>query len=102
MADISIDEARARQWIEDVNVEIENVEAVLKRVAEVSTTVPGEDDVIMNSIESTCRALSDFWGTMCSGFKKASKSIANVVDTINNATEKILDDINSVHSRIGS
>ncbi len=102
MRDLSIDEARAKVWMEDVNQEIEEVEALLKQINRAASAIPGEDDVIMQNIESTCNVLTDFWNQMCNGFKSANKSLASIIENIGKAATNVVDDINSVKSRIGS
>ena len=45
--DLSIDQARAEKWKNDVDVEIERVQELLKKVAAIQMTIPGDDDPIM-------------------------------------------------------
>lgn len=102
MKDLSIDEARAKQWMQDVDQEIEEVEALLKLVSQARSSIPGEDDTIMEGIISTCEALNDFWTQMCNGFKSASKSLTSVIENIGKAASNVVNDINTVKSRIGT
>lgn len=102
MADISIEEAKAKQWILDVKNELSLVEAVLRNVSTACTTIPGEDDDIMKGIVSTGEALREFWDQMCSGFKSATNLISDVITKIGTTAGEVVSDINSVKSRIGS
>ena len=42
--DLSIDQARAEKWKNDVDVEIERVQELLKKVAAIQMTIPGDLD----------------------------------------------------------
>lgn len=102
MADISIEQEKATQWIADVKSELELVEALLKKVATVSTTVAGDDDVIMQGIENTFQTLSNFWDNMCDGFKSATDYLSQGIKMIGQAASEVVDDINTVKSKIGN
>lgn len=102
MADISFVEDRARIWIQDVESELRDVEDVLKAVSTASTTIPGEDDTIMQGIETTCRSLSDFWTTMCNGFKESTRTIKNVIGILGKAAMEAADEIAAVNAKVGS
>lgn len=102
MADISIEEAKAKQWILDVKNELSAVEIVLRNVSTSCTTVPGEDDDIMKGIVSTGEALRGFWDQMCSGFKNATNLISDAISKIGTTAGEVVSDINNVKSKIGS
>lgn len=102
MADISIDEAKAKQWILDVKNELSSVETVLKNVTTACTTVPGEDDDIMKGIVSTGETLRSFWDQMCNGFKSATDFISESITKIGTTAGAVIQDINTVKSKIGS
>ena len=102
MADISIEEAKAQQWILDVKNELASVEMILKKVSTACATVPGEDDDIMKGIVSTAETLRGFWDQMCSGFQSATKLIQEAISKIGTTAGEVVDDINNVKSRIGS
>lgn len=102
MKDISIDEARAKMWIQEVDEEIRDVEALLRKINQAASSIPGEDDDIMKGIEATCNTLNDFWTKMCNGFKSAGKSLTSVIDSLGKAASSVIEDINAVKSKIGS
>lgn len=102
MADISLKEEMARQWIQDVNNEITQVESLLKTIAQAASTIPGEDDDIMKGIESTCNTLQNFWNQMCSGFKKTGSLISEAIQRIGKAADEVVKDVQNVQKRIGS
>lgn len=58
--DLSIDQARAEKWKNDVDVEIERVQELLKKVAAIQMTIPGDDDPIMQGITNVCENLESF------------------------------------------
>lgn len=82
MADISIKEAQAKQWVDEVNAEIDRVKVILQKVTEASIAVPGEDDTIMNGIESTCRNLENAWKSMFDRFKQASGKMMELIELL--------------------
>ena len=102
MADISIEEAKAKQWILDVKNELSSVETVLRNVTTACVTVPGEDDDIMKGIVSTGETLKNFWDQMCNGFKNATDLISKSIDKIGATAGEVVQDINTVKSKIGS
>ena len=97
---ISIDEAKAQQWILDVQNELRLVETVLSKVAEAQQTIPESNDEIMKSIVATFETLNKKWTDMCSGFNEATGIIGNVIQKIGTAAEDVLSDINGVRSNI--
>ena len=101
MADLSIDEAKAKQWIQDVNDEINSVEAILQKVTAASVAIPGEDDSIMNGIEGLCKTLSSFWDNMCKGFRTAENKLEELVNLIGKTGQELMDDIGTLKARIG-
>lgn len=101
MADISIDEARAQQWILDVRNELALVEQVLEKVSKACTTTPAETDDILKEISKTGEDLNSYWNKMCSGFNKATSNIENAIKTIGKNANDVMSDINSVRSKIG-
>lgn len=101
MADISIEEAKAQQWILDVKNELSLVEKVLNHVTTTCATIPGEDDDIMKGIESAANSLNSFWGQMCSGFKSATNEISKAIKEIGTKTNEVMSDLSDVKSRIG-
>lgn len=100
--DVSVDTAKARHWITEVNNELQQVETLLKEVAKASTTIPGEDDPIMKGIETACNKLTDFWNGMVSGFKRTGSLLNEAVDIIEKGGGKVVESISQVISRIGT
>lgn len=101
MADISIDEARAQQWILDVRNELALVEQVLEKVSKACTTTPAETDDILKGIAKTGEDLNSHWNQMCSNFQKATSNIENAIKKIGKNANDVISDINSVRSKIG-
>lgn len=100
MADISLKEEMARQWIQDVNNEVAQVESLLKTIAQAAATIPGEDDDIMKGIESTCNTLRNAWDNMCNSFKKAGGLLGDAIQRIGKAANEVITDIGNVQKRI--
>lgn len=100
MADISIDEAKAKIWMEDVNAELYAVEIILKNVNTSLTTVAGQDDTIMNGIYNVGKALESAWTTMTSNFKTAQNKIKQAITEIIASAQNVIDDIDVLKSKI--
>lgn len=101
MADISIDEAKAQEWILDVKNELSQVEQILQKVSKVCTTTPAETDDILKGMAQAGNDLQNHWNNMCSGFKSATTSIENAIKNLTKATEKVMSNIDSIRSKIG-
>ena len=101
MADISIEEAKAQQWILDVKNELNSVENLLTKIANTCQTIPGDDDDIMKGIEKTATNLNNVWNQMTSGFKNATNEISKAIKEIEKKADEVMSDLNDVNSRIG-
>ena len=99
--DLSIDQARAEKWKNDVDVEIERVQELLKKVAAIQMTIPGDDDPIMQGITNVCENLESFWTSMIKGFRSASSEVDTAIQKIGKTVGDILNDINGTRGRIG-
>ena len=101
MMDISIDEAKAKIWMDDVNAEIEAVRNLLKQVNTANCTVAGSDDTIMDGIYNVGTALESSWTRMCNSFDEAQEKVAETISHISKTVINVLEDIDSIKSKIG-
>lgn len=95
--DISIDEAKARAWINDVNSEIIQVESILANVGNEITNVIDDDDPIMVGIEKYGKEMQDVSGTMVKEFKSAMNNVEDAVNKLVEGIRKIVDEVKSHH-----
>ena len=101
MSDISLEEARAKIWMDDVNSELEAVEAILKKVHSSLTTTAGSDDSIMNGIWKVGTAMENAWNTLCNNFKSAQSKMALGIAKLVATAQEVIDDADALKSKIG-
>ena len=99
MADIKIDEARAKIWISDVKNELELVETVLKNVTTSITTIPTDDDVIFKGIRKAGETLNNAWTKVCSVFKEVGNLVNDVVTRTTSTAEELHQEVESLNQR---
>lgn len=102
MPDISINEAKAKIWIDDVNHELEQVESILKKVNASLTTTAGSGDSIMEGIYKVGMAMETAWTAMCNNFKSAQELIKNAVDVLGKTGVTIIDEAEALRNKVGS
>ena len=82
MADTRFDEAKAKAWATEVEAELQQVEVLLKEVAEECATQPYEDDTIMNTLHQTGVALGTAWGELGKQFADTISNMFSLISTI--------------------
>ncbi len=101
MADISIDEAKAKIWTDDVNAEIEAVRGILKDVNSSLTTVAGSEDKIMQGIYKIGTTMESVWNNMCNKFEESQGKLREALAKIGQAVQQVVDDADSLKNKIG-
>lgn len=101
MMDMSIDEAKAKIWMDDVNAEINAVRVLLKKVNTANSTVAGVDDSIMSGIYTVGTALESAWTKMCNSFDEAQSKLAQAIAKIGKTVGDVLENVDSVKNRVG-
>ena len=96
----SIDGDRAKAWEEKVSNEIKEVRALLKEVQEAVTTPAGEDDTIMQGVETLGKTMDKIWTEMCDVFEKAQESVADGISWIIKAASNARESIDILNTRI--
>ena len=100
MADINIDEAKAKIWIGDVESEIDNVEKLIKKINGAVSEAAGEDDTIMQGIYKVGTTMEETWTVMCDGLKEATVQINNALTKIFTQAQEVLEDIDTLKNKI--
>lgn len=77
--DLSIDEARARQWIQDVYSEVNSVELVLAKIVKAQQEMPGDGDSVIAAIDKTAETCNTVWKTMIKAFKESCGFIEEAI-----------------------
>lgn len=91
MADVSIQEYEATQWISDVEREISEVKALLKEVAEINQSIPGDDDTIMQGIISACETLNNTWNNTVKTFNDAVGKVRSAIENTIKTGKKVVE-----------
>lgn len=90
---LNFDTARAIAWKRNVDEELVAVSTTLKRVGELCTTVPGEDDSLIKILVKIGEAEQEAWNRLTDAFKTVSNETDNVINRISkgiqNAAEKV-------------
>lgn len=96
----SIDGDQAKVWEEKVNSEIKEVRALLKEVREAVTMPAGEDDTIMQGIESLGNTMDKIWTEMCDTFEKVQNTIADILSWIIKAANDARESVDNLNAKI--
>ena len=97
--DISIDEAKARIWMADVNAELEDVKYLLRKVNEATSDVAGSDDTIMEGIYKVGVAMGDAWNKMCSLFDQANSKISEGISKLDQTVQNVVEKVEAIRAK---
>lgn len=100
MADLKIDEARAKIWILDVKRELVAVEHVLDDIKKLNNSVPGSDDTVFQLLEKTSNMMNETWTTTCNAFKKGWDILEEGFGVIAKAGQKIEEAVQELQTQI--
>ena len=100
MADISIEEAKAKIWMDDVKNELVAVEAILKKVNSSLMTTAETDDSIMKGIYKVGTAMETAWSKMCGNFKNAQKNLSDAISKIVISVDSVVQDAEALKNTI--
>lgn len=93
MADTQFDEAKAQAWAIEVQGELDQVNALLRQVAEECATQPYEDDTIMNTLHQTGEALGNAWQELGTQFTDTISNMFSLISTIATSVAKAAESI---------
>ena len=100
MVDISIDEAKAKIWLDDVNAELEAVERILSKVTQSFTSPAGNDDSIMDGIYKVGTTMETAWNELGKAFTSALSTLKEVVKRLVVEGSKVIDDASQLEKRV--
>lgn len=98
--DLSIDEAKAKMWMDDVNSELTAVRSLLKKVNTTNAEVVGSDDTIMQGIYNVGVAMGNAWDNMCNVFDDVQEKVAKGVSKIGETVQEVVEHVDSVRKKI--
>lgn len=98
--DISIDEAKAKIWMDDVNAELAAVRSLLKKVNMANADVAGSDDTIMEGIYKVGVAMGNAWDKMCNVFDEVSGKITDGISKLGHAVQHVVEEAESIRAKI--
>ena len=67
ISEVSFEEARAKQWMTDVNNELEDTRSLLQEIGPVLEKFDGEDP-LLNTMKETGKLLENNFMDLCEGF----------------------------------
>ena len=100
MADLKIDQARAKSWIKDVQNELALTEGTLDKAKEELETFPGEDDTVFLMVEKTNNLLNEAWSATTKAFNDAWSEIDEGLDQLGKAGERVKEAFNDFQAQI--
>lgn len=90
--DLSIDEARAKIWVDDVKNEIEAVQIILQQVnTAVKMEESEKDDTIIQGLNSVGKSMDESWTKMCKTFIEAQDKVVEAIEHIGKAVGALLE-----------
>jgi len=101
MANLSIDEAKAKAWIEDVKNELEEVRVITKNLTEVITSDPAQDDAVIKVFLGWGEKLNNCWTTMATGYRTCGEIMTGTINKIVTAVREKMAQLEELASRVG-
>lgn len=100
MADLSFKEERARQWMMDVQNEIQLVHAELQKVNSEAEITPGDEDTILQGIQKCNTAMQDGWTRLCNGFTEATNKVNGAIESLVKVVTQQRQDVDNLTARM--
>lgn len=97
MADITnFDNFAARAWKQEVDAEIQEIETLLEKVRELTSTVPGSDDTIMKAIVAIGENERKIWSAVTKAFSEVSEKTHEIICSYEKWGDEALERINAI------
>ena len=97
--DLSIDEAKAKIWMDDVNSELSAVRALLKKVNTANSEVVDSDDTIMGGIYKVGVAMGNAWDKMCNIFDDVQDKVRGGIDKIGQTVSNVVEEVEAIRAK---
>jgi len=101
MANLSIDEAKAKAWINDVNSELEAVKIITDKMTEVILSDPAQDDVIIKTYLGWGEKLNSCWTTIAQGYRTSGEIMMGTINKIITAVREKMAQLEELANRVG-
>ena len=102
MADVSINEMKAKVWIQEVQNELALVNNVMRGVDETLSRIPTEGDTITENLEKIGKAMEDICQRLNNGFTEIGKKISTAISNAHKVGTKVVDEIGTARAKIGN
>lgn len=101
MANLSIDEARAKAWIEEVNSELKMVTEITDKMTEVILSDPAKDDSIIKTFVGWGEKLNNCWSNISKGYRTCGDIMVSTINKIVTAVQEKLAQLEELANRVG-
>lgn len=99
--DLNMDTVKAENWKREVDAELDSVDVLLKKVAELCQETLGEDDTMMQVIYNVGTELSTTWTTLGNTLKEVQGEFGNIIKTVSDVVETGKEKMEKYRSNIG-
>ena len=98
---LSIDTVRAALWKREVDAELQAVDELLRKVADVCQEIPGEDDTLMNTIYEVGTNLGETWTKLGTTFKEVQENCETIIRTVEDVGGRSIEAVDKYKGTIG-
>ncbi len=99
--DLSMDEAKAKAWVQEVQQEIELVNELVGKVDTFMQELQDESDPVMTILRNASERVSSFGQQLRKSFTEASKGLVNAIDILLKRQQEVLSAGESYKSTLG-
>lgn len=85
---MTIDEAKADMWIEEVENQINLAESILRDIARDCYQDPSEDDTILRGIKTVAENAENAWNEVIGAFNTVTKNLRSTIKSIKDAVQR--------------
>lgn len=95
---MTIDEAKADAWIEEVETQVQLAEEILQDISRDCYSDPADGDTILEGIQNVAKTAETVWSNVNSAFNTVTKNLKDTLSAIKNAVEKATEKIEDAAS----